>query len=117
MRFFVDDVLGRAFIEIRVRLELEEQVEDVYDQEHDASTAADLEGLDVGVHLIGKGCVKGCLFVVSIKVEALSKKSTSTYRQKQTHDCKTKQTGTHVGHGVVVDLLLEAQTTKQKGHA
>ena len=63
MRLFVDDLLGDAGIKIGMRLELEDNVQDVHEKENDACATADLEGEFICFHLVRPGCVEGRLRV------------------------------------------------------
>jgi len=39
------------------------------------------------------------------------------YRKQKTHDTQAQQASTHVGDSAVVDLLSEAKTSQEEGHA
>ena len=47
MRLLVDDSLRSAFVHVSVRLQLEQQVQDVDDQQDNAGTTADFQDLSV----------------------------------------------------------------------
>lgn len=49
-----------------------------------------------------------------VRIEMGSK---MTYRKQKTHDTQAQQTSTHVGDSAVVDLLAEAKTSQEEGHA
>ncbi len=68
-----------------MRLELEQEIDDVDEEENDASAAADFQRHEVGRFVIVEGCAKG-----GGKHEA--------------DDTQTEQASTHLGDGAVVDL-------------
>jgi hypothetical protein len=39
------------------------------------------------------------------------------YRKQETHDTQTQETSAHVGDSAIVDLLSEAKTSQEEGHA
>lgn len=100
MRLFVNDVLRRTFVHVGVRLELEQKVEDVDDEQDNAGSAADLERITI------------CQILGSIRERGMK-----GGWQQQTHDAETKQAGAHLGDCAVVNLLLIAQAADEECHS
>ena len=60
MRLFINDVLRCAGVQITMTLELEQEIETIYEQQDDTGTAADCKRLVVGNVIIAEGGVEGC---------------------------------------------------------
>jgi hypothetical protein len=81
-----------------VRIELEQEVQNIDEQQYHTRAPADLEDLGIGIGRVGEGSVKGRW-------------------EQQTGNSKRQEACAHLRDSTVVDLLSESQATKQKAHA